>query len=117
MVKERINWSDPDVVTFPDISGLKVKASTFPVVEITSFAVDVFEVWRMVTVDGEEVEELFVLDSVSTVSETSVVVLVDWNVVGFGAKDCVWVGCEDVTVLVRRLVVAVGAIDGAVAAI
>ncbi len=93
IVNERIIWSDPDVVTFPDISVLteddSVASSTFPVVKVTSFAVDVFEVSMMVMVDGENVVGLFALDSVSSVSETLVVVLVDCNVVGFGERDCV----------------------------
>ncbi len=62
-VNECIIWSDPDVVTFPGISGLRVEDSTFPVVEMTSFAVEVFEISRMVTADGEEVVGLLVLAS------------------------------------------------------
>ncbi len=81
MVKERINWSDPDVVTFPDISVLTVEASvtssTFSIVEVTSFAVEVSEVSRIVMVGGEGVVGLLVPDPVSCGSETLVVLLID----------------------------------------
>ncbi len=37
--------------------------------------------------------------------------------VGFGERDCVWVGCEGDAVLVRGLVVSVDALDVAVVAV
>ncbi len=81
MVNERTNCSDPDVVTFPIVSELTVEASvtssTFPLVEITSFGVDDFEASGTITVDGEEVLGLFVLDLACGVSETPLGLLFD----------------------------------------